>query len=82
MHLLKQGAKPVKPRKERKTFAAAEFVPPQEEEEEKKKPEEEEVIPPANDEEEWVDDGMEVVYQDAEKQARHSKRNKSKPQPK
>ena len=57
MHLLKQGAKPVKARKERKTFAAVEFVPPQEEEE-RKGPEEEEVIPPANEEEEWVDDGI------------------------
>ena len=30
--MLKQGAKPSKPRKERKKFEAAAFIPPQEEE--------------------------------------------------
>ena len=71
MHLLKQGAKPSAPRRERKTFAAAAFEPPipapQAEEEEKKEEE---------------PDGMGgVIYTDPEVQARKSKRNKGQAPP-
>ena len=79
MHLLKQGAKPSAPRKERKKFAAAAFIPPQEEE--RKSPREQPVEEAAG-EEVWVDEMEEVEYQDAASQAKHSKRNKSKAQPK
>ena len=72
MHLLKQGAKPSKPRKERKKFAIPEFFEPQEEEEEKKEEEPEE-----------RPDGMDgVFYNDPEVQARQSKRNKGRAPPK
>ena len=79
MHLLKQGAKPSKPRKERKKFAAAEFIPPEQEEE---KVEEVKLEEEAEEEGEWEDEMPGVVHQDAAAQARYSKRNKSKAQPK
>jgi hypothetical protein len=66
LHLLKQGAKPTVPRKERKKFAAAAFVPAQAsgqaEEEEKKEPEPGEM------------EG--VFYQDPAGEGRQTKRNR------
>ena len=86
MHLLKQGAKPSKPRKERKKYEAAAFIAPVEEEkkeeEEEKKEEEEQPAEEAEEEGEWEDEMPGVVHQDPAAQARYSKRNKSKAQPK
>ena len=79
MHLLKQGAKPSKPRKERKTFAAATFIPPQEYEEEKKEEEEEK----KEEEGEASDKEMaESSFADVTHTLRHSKRNRGQAPPK
>ena len=77
--MLKQGAKPSKPRKERKKFEAAAFIAPVEEE---RKEEEVQPVVEEAEEEEWEDDMPGVEHQDAAAQARYSKRNKSKAQPK